>query len=63
MSERRSRRYDVEPDSEGWTVLDVFTGLPVVVNGVPQVGMAFWDAEDLSELLDHPALKGKPLWL
>ena len=32
-------RYDLREDSHGWTVYDVFTGVPVVWRGVPQVGL------------------------
>ena len=50
------QRYDMREDCEGWTVFDLFTGEPVVINGVSQTGLDIQDADELSELLDHPAM-------
>lgn len=49
------QRYDIRQDREGWTVFDVFTGEPVVINMVTQTGLEVQDAEELAELLDHKA--------
>ena len=51
------RRYDIREDREGWTVIDVFTGEPVVIHGVPQTGLDIQDADELAELLEKPAMK------
>lgn len=51
-----SQRYDIRADSEGWTVFDLFTGEPVVIAMVPQTGLNIQDADQLAELLDHPAM-------
>ena len=52
-----NERYAIEQDREGWTVFDVFTGQPVVIMDVPQVGLDIQDASDLAELLDKPAMR------
>lgn len=46
-------RFDILQDAEGWTVVDIFTGLPVDVDGVPQIGMSIFDADDLADLLNY----------
>lgn len=51
-----SQRYDIREDGEGWTVFDLFTGEPVVIDMVPQTGLDIQDADQLAELLDHPAM-------
>jgi len=48
-------RYDIREDNDGWTVFDIFTGQPVVIGLVPQVGLDIQDADELAELLDHKA--------
>ena len=53
---RVARRYDIREDTEGWTVFDVFTGEPVVIEMVTQTGLDIQDADELAELLDHRAL-------
>ncbi len=52
-----NERYDIKPDDEGFTVFDIFTGKPVVIMEVPQVGLEIQDASDLAELLDKPAMR------
>ncbi len=44
-------RYDLKQDHAGWTVYDIFTGLPVLVRDVPQTGLDIQDADDLADLL------------
>ena len=51
-----AQRYDIREDGEGWTVFDLFTGEPVVINMVTQTGLDIQDADELAELLDHPAM-------
>lgn len=51
------RRFGIKPDDAGWTVFDIFTGTPVVIAKVPQIGLQFQDAGELAELLDKPALR------
>lgn len=52
-----NERYAVEQDREGWTVFDIFTGQPVVIMNVLQVGLQIQDANELAELLDKPAMR------
>ena len=52
-----NERYDIKRDDEGFTVFDIFTGKPVVIMEVPQVGLDIQDASDLAELLDKPAMR------
>jgi hypothetical protein len=46
-------RYDIKPDSNGWTVYDTITDLPVEVNGYVQVGLSAEVADDLTDLLNR----------
>lgn len=50
--------FDIREDDEGWTVFDVWTGQPVVIAFVLQVGLDLQDADDLAELLDRIAARG-----
>lgn len=52
-----NERYDIREDYEGWTVFDIFTGRPVVIANVLQVGLEIQDANDLADLLNKPALR------
>lgn len=45
--------YDIRPDSDGWTVYDITTGLPAAVNTVSQTGLSVEDADDLADLLNR----------
>lgn len=47
-------RYDIrnEPHLGGWTVFDIFTGWPAVVDGVAQTGLDMEQADDLVDLLN-----------
>jgi len=41
-------RYNLRQEDDGtWTVFDIFTGLPVEVNEVEQVGLEMEQADDL----------------
>jgi hypothetical protein len=45
-------RYDMRPESDGWTVYDTITGLPAAVNGEHLTGLPLEDADDLADLLN-----------
>lgn len=44
-------RFSIRPDATGWTVFDVWTGLPVEIAGAVQVGLDVEAADDLADLL------------
>jgi hypothetical protein len=46
-------RYDIRSETNGWTVFDIRTGSPAIVNHVPQTGLPLEDADDLADLLNH----------
>jgi hypothetical protein len=46
-------RYDIRSETTGWTVYDIRTGLPAMVNDVPQTGLPLEDADDLADLLNR----------
>ena len=46
-------RYDIRSESNGWTVYDIRTGSPAMVNDVPQISLPLEDADDLADLLNH----------
>ncbi|WP_162771270.1 hypothetical protein [Rhizobiales bacterium] len=46
-------RYDLRKESDDtWTVFDIFTGMPALVNEVEQVGLELEQADDLVDLLN-----------
>ncbi len=46
-------RYDVRREGDGsWTVYDVATDLPAVINDMPQLGHSEEDARDVAQELD-----------
>ena len=45
-------------DDRGWTVFDNWTGLPVIIAGVPQTGIGLQDADELAALLERRSDKG-----
>ncbi|MGH6806639.1 MAG: hypothetical protein ACREEJ_07320 [Ensifer adhaerens] len=46
-------RYDLRKESDGtWTVFDIFTAMPALVNEVEQVGLELEQADDLVDLLN-----------
>lgn len=51
-------RYDLRKDREGYTVFDVWTGAPVIIKGMPQVGLEVQDADELAEALTWLADRG-----
>jgi hypothetical protein len=46
-------RYDVRSEINGWTVFDIRTGSPAMINDVSQTDLPFEDADDLADLLNH----------
>lgn len=52
-------RYDTIEDETGWTVFDIFTGLPVEVLDVPQIGLPSEDAEDMA--MSSASSEGRPI--
>jgi hypothetical protein len=48
-----SARYDIRSEFKGWTVYDTLTGLPALINHVPQTSLPLEDADDLADLLNH----------
>jgi hypothetical protein len=50
-------RYDIRSEMNGWTVYDILTGSPAMVNHVPQTGLPLEDADDLADLLNHLKLE------
>jgi hypothetical protein len=47
-------RYDVRQEEDGsWTVYDIATDLPAVINDVPQLGHGEDDARDVARELDE----------
>ena len=46
-------RYDIRSEINGWTVYDIRTGSPAMINDVLQTGLLFEDADDLADLLNH----------
>jgi hypothetical protein len=57
-SHRKTARYDVREDREGWSVFDVFTGEVAVIALVPQTGLDIQDADDAADLLNRLADRG-----
>lgn len=48
-----SQRYDMREDDNGtWTVFDVFTGFPVIVNERVMISMEIQEADEMVELLN-----------
>lgn len=45
--------YDVQRDEAGWTVVDVATGVPAVVNGELLQGLPFRHADELADVLNE----------
>jgi hypothetical protein len=45
--------YEIRSEFNGWTVYDIRTGLPAMINDVAQTSLALEDADDLADLLNH----------
>jgi hypothetical protein len=48
-----SAHYDLKRDTAGWTVFDRWTGRPVVIALVPQVGLSFAAAVQVVDKLNR----------
>ncbi len=47
------QRYDIRKEAdETWTVIDVFTGLPVLIDGRSMVKLEMDEADDIVDLLN-----------
>lgn len=51
-------RYDLREDETGWTVFDLWTGLPVIIDHDPLVGLDVQDADEIAEWLTWFADRG-----
>ncbi len=51
-------RYDIKPEHGGWTVIDVWTGEPVVLACSVQVALDLADAEVVLAVLNDHARRG-----
>lgn len=56
--ERKKDRYVLRSDSNGWTVLEIWTGQAAVVAGVRQAGLSEDDAKHMTDLLNTQARRG-----
>ena len=57
--------YDMKPDRVGWTVFDVETGRPALLQGLILTGIDHDDADELVPCLNSPLhvqLKPKSNW-
>jgi len=55
--DRKTDRFTLRPDPAGWTVLEIWTGQPAVVAGVPQSSLSEDDAKHMTDLLNTQGLK------
>jgi hypothetical protein len=52
----KKARYEIDAPPNGtWTVYEIETGLPVEVDGAPQIGLDVRKAEELAERLNRQA--------
>jgi hypothetical protein len=56
--ERKTDRFALRPDPSGWTVVELWTGKPAVVAGLPQTGLSEADAKHTAGLLNKSARRG-----
>lgn len=53
MNDKPENRFDMRPNGDGfWTVYDIFTGLPAVVNDTVMDSLEMEEADDLVDLLN-----------
>ena len=45
--------FDIELRDDGWTVIDVRTGVAAAAYGKSLIGLSLEDADDLADLLTH----------
>lgn len=48
-------RFVIRPDSEGYSVRDLWTGEPAILAATPQKGLSQEDAEHTAQLLNRTA--------
>lgn len=51
-------RSEIREEDTGWTVFDVFTGQPVVIDDIVQANLGIQEADDLVDLLNVAAEGG-----
>jgi hypothetical protein len=56
--ERKTDRYAMRRDAEGWTCYVVWTGEPATVGGVAQTGLSEADARHMVDVLNAQARLG-----
>jgi hypothetical protein len=56
--ERKTDRYAVRPDPQGFTVFVTYTGEPAVMAGQPQTGLSEADARHTAEVLNKQSRMG-----
>jgi hypothetical protein len=56
--ERKTDRFAIRRDSEGWSVYEIFTGEVAVIALTPQTGLSEDDAKHTAELLNKRARQG-----
>lgn len=54
------QRYVIRPDSQGYTVRDLWSGEPARLAGSPQTGLSQDDAEHTADLLNRTSAEQSP---
>jgi hypothetical protein len=54
-SDEKSVRFRSRPANAGWLVLDTWTGAPVEIGGLAQVGLSKVDADHTAQMLQGRA--------
>ena len=50
-SDEKSARFRSRPANTGWLVLDTWTGEPVLIGGLAQVGLSKIDADHMAAMM------------
>lgn len=56
--ERKTDRYAMRPDGDGWTVYVIWTGEPAVVGGAAQTHLSEDDARHMVSVLNAQSRRG-----
>lgn len=56
--DRKTDRFAIRRDSEGWSVFEIFTGETAVIALTPQTGLSEEDAQHTAALLNKRARQG-----
>lgn len=56
--DRKTDRFALRRDRTGWTVYEVWTGEPVVIAMVSQMGLSEADAQHTADLMNRRARRG-----